>query len=74
MGSLFKALFDRLEKPGIESVTPGLQGEWLHHCATEASKQCDLSSHFQSILSHLYASQLCTSSMLWVEASQGPRL
>ena len=25
-----------LEKPGIEPATPGLQGEWLNHCTTEA--------------------------------------
>ena len=28
---------ERLEKPGIEPTTPGLQGEWLNHYATEAS-------------------------------------
>ena len=26
-----------LEKPGIESATPGLQVRWLNHCTTEAS-------------------------------------
>ena len=29
---------ERLEKPGIESATPGLEGEQLNHYATEASR------------------------------------
>ena len=37
MGPRFKVSSERLVKPGIEPTTPGLQGEWLNHCATEAS-------------------------------------
>ena len=29
---------DRLEKPGIEPATPGLQGKWLIHYITAAPK------------------------------------
>ena len=33
----FKVSSERLEKPGIELTTPGLEGKWLNHNATEAS-------------------------------------
>ena len=33
----FKVSSERLEKPGIELTTPGLEGKWLNHYATEAS-------------------------------------
>ena len=36
-GPRFKVSSERLEKPGIELTTPGLQGEWLNHYTTEAS-------------------------------------
>ena len=36
-GPRFKVPSDGLEKPGIEPVTPGLQGECHNHCTTEAS-------------------------------------
>ena len=36
-GRLILLLF--LEKPGIEPATPGLQGERLNNCTTEASFQ-----------------------------------
>ena len=35
----FKVSSERLEKPGIELTTPGLEGKWLNHYATEASKE-----------------------------------
>ena len=35
-GPRLKVSFDRLEKPGIESATPGLQGKWLIHYTTAA--------------------------------------
>ena len=35
--SWFKVSSERLEKPGIEPTTPGLQGELLNHYATEAT-------------------------------------
>ena len=34
----FKVSSERLEKPGIELTTPGLEGKWLNHYATEAPK------------------------------------
>ena len=37
-GHRYKVSPERLEKPGIEPTTTHLQGEWLIHCATEASK------------------------------------
>ena len=37
MGPEFKVSSERLEKPRIESTTPGLQGEKLYHFFTEAS-------------------------------------
>ena len=33
----FKVSSERLEKPGIELTTPGLEGNWLNHYTTEAS-------------------------------------
>ena len=36
-GPRFIVPSDGLEKPGIESATPGLQSEWHNHCTTEAS-------------------------------------
>ena len=36
MGPWLKVSFDRLEKPGIEPATPGLQGKWLIHYTTAA--------------------------------------
>ena len=33
-----KVSSERLEKPGIEIMTPGLQGEKPHHYTMEASK------------------------------------
>ena len=33
----FKISSERLEKPGIELTTPGLQGELLYHYTAEAS-------------------------------------
>ena len=38
MGPRFRVSSERLEKPGIEPTTPGLEGEQLNHDATEASK------------------------------------
>ena len=37
MGPRFRVSSERLEKPGIEPSTPGLEGEQLNHYATEAS-------------------------------------
>ena len=37
MGPRFRVSSERLEKPGIEPWTPGLEGEQLNHYATEAS-------------------------------------
>ena len=37
MGPRFRVSSERLEKPGIEPTTPGLEGEQLNHYATEAS-------------------------------------
>ena len=37
MGPRFKVSSVRLEKPGIELTTPGLEGKWLNHYTTEAS-------------------------------------
>ena len=31
MGPRFKVSFERLEKPGMEPTTPGLQDSWLNH-------------------------------------------
>ena len=36
-GPRFKVSSERLEKPGIELTTPGLQGDYLNHYTTEAS-------------------------------------
>ena len=38
MGPRFRVSSERLEKPGIEPTTPGLEGEQLNHYATEASE------------------------------------
>ena len=35
-GPRLKVSSDRLEKPGIEPATPGLQGKWLIHYTTAA--------------------------------------
>ena len=35
-GPRLKVSSDRLEKPGIEPATPGLQGKWLIHYSTAA--------------------------------------
>ena len=35
-GPRLKVSSDRLEKPGIELATPGLQGKWLIHYTTAA--------------------------------------
>ena len=35
----FKVSSERLEKPGIELTTPGLEGKWLNHYTTEASNE-----------------------------------
>ena len=40
MGPRFKVPSERLEKPGIEPTTPGLQGEWLYNYTTEAFIYC----------------------------------
>ena len=37
MGPGFRVSSERLEKPGIEPTTPGLEGEQLNHYATVAS-------------------------------------
>ena len=37
MGPRFRVSSERLEKPGIEPTTPGLEGKQLNHYATEAS-------------------------------------
>ena len=36
-GPRFKVSSERLEKPGFELTTPGLQGGWLNHYTKEAS-------------------------------------
>ena len=36
MGPQHKVSSDRLEKPGIEPTTPGLEGKWLIHYNTAA--------------------------------------
>ena len=38
IGPRFIVSSERLEKPGIEPTNPGLEGEYLNHYATEASK------------------------------------
>ena len=38
MGPRFRVSSERLEKPGIEPMTPGLEGEQLNHYTTEASQ------------------------------------
>ena len=35
-GPRLKVSSDRLQKPGIKPVTPGLQGKWLIHYTTAA--------------------------------------
>ena len=35
MGPRFRVSSERLEKPGIEPTTPDLEGEQLHHYATD---------------------------------------
>ena len=41
----------RLEKPGIELTTPGLEGKWLNHYTTEASvSSCDLQKHIMQLI------------------------
>ena len=37
MGPRLRVSSERLEKPGIEPMTPGLEGEQLNHYGTEAS-------------------------------------
>ena len=37
MGPRLRVSSERLEKPGIEPTTPGLEGEQLNHYDTEAS-------------------------------------
>ena len=37
MGHRFRVSSERLEKPGIEPTTRGLEGEQLNHYTTEAS-------------------------------------
>ena len=39
MGPRFYVSSERLEKPRIELMTPGLEGKWLNHYATEALYQ-----------------------------------
>ena len=34
---IYKVSSERLEKPGIELTTPGLEGKWLKYYITEAS-------------------------------------
>ena len=46
MGPQVKVSSERLEKPGIEPTTPGLQGEYLNHYTTEASRKGDCISPF----------------------------
>ena len=36
MGAQFNVSSDRLVEPGMEPVTPGLQGKWFIHYTTEA--------------------------------------
>ena len=38
MGPQFRVSSERLEQPGIEPTTPGLEGEQLNHYTTEASQ------------------------------------
>ena len=40
MGPRFSVSSERLEKPGIEPTTPGLEGEQLNHYAMEAFTHC----------------------------------
>ena len=37
-GPQFKVSSERLEKPGIEITTPGLEGNWLNPYTTEATR------------------------------------
>ena len=39
MGPGLEVSSDRLEKPGIEPATPGLQDEWFIHYTTAAPRQ-----------------------------------
>ena len=41
----FKVSSERLEKPGIELTTPGLEGKWLNHYATEASTNAGINTY-----------------------------
>ena len=41
MGPWLRVSSERLEKPGIEPTTPGLEGEQLNHYATEAIEGAD---------------------------------
>ena len=43
MGPQFRVSSKRLEKPGIERMTPVLEGKQLNHYATEASLISNLS-------------------------------
>ena len=40
MGPPFRVSSERVEKPGIDPTTPGLEGEQLNHYAMEASQGC----------------------------------
>ena len=47
MRSQFKVLSDRLDKPWIKPMTPGLQDKWLIHYSTVAQQDLfiQISSH-----------------------------
>ena len=50
MGPWLKVSSDRLVKPGIEPVTPGLQGKWLIHYTT-AAPRIQIKTNVLSVLS-----------------------
>ena len=54
----FKVSSERLEEPGIERTTPGLEGKWLNHYTTEARtvrKIWNLTSRFHPEIEQIYA-------------------
>ena len=44
-GPRFKVSSERLERPGIEVTTTGLEGKWLNHYTTGASGQQRKTNH-----------------------------
>ena len=56
--SRFRISSERLEKPGIEPTTPGLEGEQLNHYATEVSVICNVRAYMYMCVRHFHFSML----------------